>query len=182
MKYYIVVNKDFPEWVSGIKPFIETTEFEDKAYHFSDYDKAEETRLQVQENTGNRWRVYEITEDDKQAQPPKDLDTVYRGYLALKQQDEAWTKSVYDYLHKVLDKRPDKRIERPVDKGGSRFQLQTEYSEDLVEEVYIDDEGDIVINTSSDDTRYVTKDKYFDCSIEELFFLCECLEHYINED
>ena len=63
MKYYIVVNKDFPEWVSGIKPFIETTEFEDKAYYFSDYDKAEEIRLQVQENTGNRWRVYEITED-----------------------------------------------------------------------------------------------------------------------
>lgn len=183
MKYYIVENKEEPKWVKATDAIgIYMTKNEDEAMRFEDPNEAEEMRNTMQNSTGNRWCVYEITEDGKRDPKIRHLDPVYRGYLVLKQQDEAWTKSVYDYLHKVLDKRPDKRIERPVDKGGSRFQLQTEYSEDLVEEVYIDDEGDIVINTSSDDTRYVTKDKYFDCSIEELFFLCECLEHYLNED
>lgn len=183
MKYYIVENEEKARWVEATDTFgIYMTYNEDDAMRFEDLNEAEEMRETMQNSTGNRWRVYEITEDGKRDPKVRHLDPVYRGYLALKQQDEVWTKSVYDYLHKVLDKQPDKHIECPVDKDGSRFQLLTEYSSDLVEEIYIDEADVIVINTSSDDTRYVTKDKYYDCSIEELLFLCECLEHYINED
>ena len=57
---YIVFNKDFEEYVSSISPFIETSEFETDVFVFEDEVQAEEIRKQVQENTGNRWRVMPI--------------------------------------------------------------------------------------------------------------------------
>lgn len=192
MKKIILQNKDIiNEFVKDWdKDNLHITQDINEAYNFSSVEHAEVMRLMAQDATGNRWRVQIIenednagaNEDGKQDHNVRHLDPVYRGYLALKQQYEAWTKSVYDYLHKVLDKQPGKRIECPVTSDGSRFRLQTEYSSDLVDEIYIDEVDVIVINTSSCDTLYVTKDKYYNCSFEELFSLCECLEHYINED
>ena len=186
----ILENKDFTEYVKGWdKDNLNLTLDIDDAYNFSSVEHAEIMRLIVQEATGNQWRTIiedednaGANEDGKQDHNVRHLDPVYRGYLALKQQYEAWTKSVYDYLHKVLDKQPGKRIECPVTSDGSRFRLQTEYSSDLIEEIYIDEVDVIVINTSSYDTLYVTKDKHYNCPIAELFSLCECLEHYLNED
>lgn len=184
MKYFVVENNNFPECVSCIHPFIETSMFEGDALHFSDPEKAEEIRRQVQENTGNRWSVYEVTESRKEVRPTNDigLTGIHKGYLALKSQDEVWNKSVYDFLHKVLDNRDEKRISYPVNKDGHRFQLDKDVMANLVVEVYVDDENDIIVDTEYGDTRYVTMYEHDDLSIDELYFLCECLEHYLNED
>lgn len=181
--YYIVENRDFPEWIKATDALgFHLTKNEDEAMHIEDADKAENIRMRVQDSTGNRWRVYEITEGGKQAQHPKDIDLVRSGYFAIKVQDEEWTNEVYNFLHKVLDNQPEKRIEYPVDCEGNRFQLETEVMSNPVVEVYIDEDGDIVVNSEYGNTRWLSKDAHADFSIEEVYFLCESLEHYLNED
>jgi len=57
---HIVYNKDFEEYVSSVNPFIETSEFKHEAFVFDNEEQAEDVRKQVQENTGNRWRVMDV--------------------------------------------------------------------------------------------------------------------------
>ena len=64
MKYYIVENKHFPQWVKAMDAIgFYLTEAQDEAMHFDNADEAEDVRKRIQDSTSGIWRVYEITED-----------------------------------------------------------------------------------------------------------------------
>lgn len=57
-------SKGFTEYVKDWdKDNLYLTQDINKAYNFSSVEHAEVMRVMAQDATGNRWRVYEITED-----------------------------------------------------------------------------------------------------------------------
>jgi hypothetical protein len=58
MEKIILKNKDFAEYVKGWdENNLHLTQDINEAYNFSSVEHAEVMRIEVQETTGNRWRV-----------------------------------------------------------------------------------------------------------------------------